>query len=379
MSITTKVRTAYGLITKRPRGWKSLIWNTAMARLGQIGPLMAPVHVAIEPTNACNAECPVCETGKDEMPRRKGMLDFDNFKRLVDDMAGSTNSLMYYFMGEPFLNRHAYDMIRYARQKGIFVDTCTNGDFADAKGIIYSDINRVSFQLGGMTEETHQRYRVRSSLTKAKENLHALIEERRKNPESSVQIDVGLIVMRHNEHEIDAFIKWAREIGADTVNVIDPCVRNMLEGYAYLPKNKKYWYYDDAAFEKGILRPKVLPHNECQWIWNSIVINWNGDAVPCCRDPKGLYVLGNVFEDGLRRVFNSEKARDFRRRILADQGGVELCKLCSSYSLPNMNQKRPVSFEIVRHSFNTEDLVLPNGGASGQPNNPTAAVRARAG
>ena len=360
MGIVSKSRTAFGLVTKRPRGWKSLIWNTAMARMRRVGPLMAPVHIAIEPTNACNAECPVCETGKNEMPRRKGMLDFANFRRLVDEMEGQANTLMYYFMGEPFLNKHAYDMIRYARKKGIFVDTCTNGDLADAKGIIYSDINRVSFQLGGMTEDTHQRYRVRSSLNKARENLYELIEERRKNPNSNVQIDVGLIVMRHNEHEVDSFIKWAREIGADTVNVIDPCVRNMLEGYAYLPKNKKYWYYDDVAFEKGMLRPKILPNNECQWIWNSMQINWNGDAVPCCRDPKGLHVLGNVFEDGIRRVFNSEKSYEFRRQILTQQGDVGICKLCSSYGLPNLNQKRQMSFEIVRHSFDADDLVLPD-------------------
>ena len=40
---------------------------------------------------------------------------------------------MFYFMGEPFLNRHAYDMIRYARNRSIYVETCTNGDFVDTK------------------------------------------------------------------------------------------------------------------------------------------------------------------------------------------------------------------------------------------------------
>src|SRR3546814_16499648 len=88
-------------------------------------------------------------------------------------------------------------------------------------------------------------------------------------------------VMRHNEHEVPAFLKWAEELGVDIANVIDPCVRNMFEGYAYLPENRKYWYYDEAAFEQGVLKPKVLPDNECVWIWNSIQINWNGDAVPC--------------------------------------------------------------------------------------------------
>jgi len=125
----------------RPKGWQSLIWNTAMAKSKRVGPLMSPVHVSIEPTNACNAQCPVCETGNNTMHRRKGLLDFDAYKILVDRIAPKTSTLMYYFMGEPFLNKHAYDMIRYARDRGIYVETCTNGDLADAKGIIYSDIN----------------------------------------------------------------------------------------------------------------------------------------------------------------------------------------------------------------------------------------------
>lgn len=356
-----KAVTAARIARARPKGWPSFVWNTAMAQLGRVGPLLPPVHISIEPTNACNAKCPVCETGKDEMPRRRGMLDFANFRRLVDGVAPFANSLMYYFMGEPFLNKHAYEMIRYARQKGLYVETCTNGDFVDAKGVIFSDINKISFQLGGMTEETHQRYRVRSSLAKAQANLYALIEERRRNPQSNVQIDVGLIVMRHNEDQVPEFLKWAKDIGADSANVIDPCVRNMLEGYAYLPRDRKYWFYDEAAFAEGVLRPKRVPQNECVWIWNSIQINWDGDAVPCCRDPNGLHVLGNVFEDGLVRVFNGAKAREFRRRILTDQSNVDICRLCSSYGSPELAKQPPMAFEIKRHSFNSEQLVLPEG------------------
>jgi radical SAM protein with 4Fe4S-binding SPASM domain len=210
-----------------------------------------------------------------------------------------------------------------------------------------------------MTEETHQRYRVASSLEKAKKNLYELIEARKQVPESNVQIEVGFIVMRHNEHEVQDFLKWAKEIGVDAANVIDPCVRNMLEGHAYLPKNKSYWYYDEKAFEQGVLKPKFLPDNECVWIWNSIQINWNGDAVPCCRDPNGKHILGNVFEDGLSRVFNSPKARDFRRRILTDQANIDICRLCSGYGQPTMIKEKPMHFSIKRHSFNSELLEVP--------------------
>lgn len=360
MPIRSKIRTLSRLVRSRPRGWRSLIYNTAMARARLTGPLMPPVHVAIEPTNACNARCPVCETGKGDMARPAGMLDFPAYRTLIDAIWPQTPMLMFYFMGEPFLNRHAYDMIRYARDRGIYIETCTNGDFVDAKGVIYSDINKISFQIGGLDNPTHQRYRVRSDFEKLERNLLSLIEERRRHPDSSVQIDLGFIVMRHNEHQVDEFLRWAKEIGVDTANVIDPCARNMLEAHAYLPKDRKYWFYDEDAFDRGVLRPKHLPHNSCEWIWNSIQINWDGEAVPCCRDPNGLHPLGNVFEHGLTRVFNGAAARAFRRQILSAQGEVDICRLCSSYAIPELGKERPMAFEIRRHSFDATPLDLPD-------------------
>jgi radical SAM protein with 4Fe4S-binding SPASM domain len=360
MGLLSKATTAVRIARTGAKGWPSFLWNTALAQQRIAGPLMPPVHIAIEPTNGCNAKCPVCETGKNEMVRRKGMLDKQAYETFIDRVAKHTNSLLFYFMGEPFLNKHAYDMIRYTRDKDIYVETCTNGDFVDAKGVIFSDINKISFQLGGMTEKTHQRYRVASSLAKAHKNLYELIEERKRNPGSNVQIEVGLIVMRHNEHEVPEFLKWAKDIGADVANVVDPCVRNMLEAHAYLPQDKKYWYYDEKAFEQGILRPKVIPDNECVFIWNSMQINWNGEAVPCCRDPNGKHILGNVFEDGLMRVFNGKKATDFRRRILTEQGKIEICKLCSGYGHPDINKKRPTAFEVVRHTNSDLEEEIEN-------------------
>ena len=96
-----KVGLVADMITKRPRGWRSLLWNSTMAQLRRPGPLLAPVHVSIEPTNACNARCPVCETGKGDMQRKTGFLDEHLYKEFLDDAAPTTAVLLYYFMGEP--------------------------------------------------------------------------------------------------------------------------------------------------------------------------------------------------------------------------------------------------------------------------------------
>ena len=338
------------LAWRRPKGWRSVLYNTAMAKARVPGPLLMPAHVSIEPTNVCNARCPVCETGNLSMERSAGLLAVDPYRRFIDEIAPHTAVLMFYFMGEPFLNKNAYEMIRYAREKGLYVETCTNGDFVDAKGVIYSDINQISFQIGGMTPETHAVYRVRSNLTRVRRNLEALIEERRHYPDSNVSIEIGFIVMRHNEHEVESFLDWAKEIGADKASVIDPCVRNVVEAHVMLPNDRRYWFYDEEALKRGYLKPKKMLDNECTWVWNSVMVNWDGSVVPCCRDPHGRHVFGNAFDTPLRELWNGPDMRAFRRRIATDQANVGICKLCSGFGVPQLVRSTPVGFEVQRLS-----------------------------
>lgn len=339
------------LLAKRPKGWRSVLYNTALAKMRIAHPLMLPVHVTIEPTNACNLGCPVCETGNETMERSTGIMKFNQFSQIIDQIHHHVPVLMFYFMGEPFLNKYAYEMIRYARSKGMYVETCTNGEFVDAQGIIYSDINKISFQIGGMTQETHAVYRVNGDLDKSFGKLYELLEERRKHPESSVQIEVGFIVMKHNEHEVPEFMRWAEEAGVDVANVIDPCVRTPEQGKEMLPDDRRYWFYDEKALSQGILRPKYLPHNECTWVWNSVVINWNGSIVPCCRDPNGRHVFGNILETPLREIWNSTKAVEFRKSIVRNQGAVDICRLCSGYGVPQLMPQKKMEFSVQRLSL----------------------------
>lgn len=354
-----QAKRAFALLGRRPKGWRSLLYNTAMAKAKFTGPLMMPVHLTVEPTNACNLECPVCETGNGSMERPTGLLKLDNFRRLIDEVAPHTAVLMFYFMGEPFLNKHAYEMIRYAREKGIYVETCTNGDFVNAAGVIYSDVNDISFQIGGMTQASHEKYRVKGKLARVQNNLTELLNERCKNLQSKVKVNVGFVVMKHNEHEVPEFLRWAKDVGVDQANVIDPCVRTVEEGHAMLPEDRRYWFYDEQAFARGVLKPKQLPDNECTWIWNSTVVNWDGSVVPCCRDPNGRHNMGNVFEHSLAKIWNGQTMRDFRRRIVSEQGQVDICRLCSGYGVPQLLHGESLGFEIKRLSLDESKLDIP--------------------
>src|SRR4051812_5776192 len=209
----------WGFVTGR-RGSVDHLKSTLSLASGSSRILGRPMNITIEQTNVCNLDCPVCETGAGILGRTNGHMSLEQFKSIVDKVGAHTNTLMFYFMGEPFLNKHSYDMIRYAKAAGIpFVETCTNGDFVDPIKLVESGLDKVSFQIGGLTQQTHETYRVKGNLDRVMRNLRESIRVRNER-RSTLRIEVGLVLMKHNEHELSDFRRTVEELGADAAVVI---------------------------------------------------------------------------------------------------------------------------------------------------------------
>jgi len=295
-----------------------------------------PVHLTVEPTNICNLQCPVCETGAGILGRPKGYMSLDSFKKILDSVGEQVNTMLFYGMGEPLLNKDAYDMIRYATGKGIYVSTCTNGEILDTAGLVRSKLSELSFQISGLTQETHEQYRVGGHMDKVMDNLAKAVELKAKGL-IDTKIQVGFIVMKHNEHEVSRVEKEMKEkMGADEVIIIAPCVRTVEQGKKFMPTDSKYWYYNREAFARGDLLPRRRPDNRCWWIYYSTVIWWDGNVVPCCRDAQGKHIMGNVLEQPFVDIWNGWEYGNFRRQIATRQSGVDLCRLCSGYGIPRL-------------------------------------------
>ena len=314
------------------------VYNFGLSTISAVGKcqknLGLPVHLSVEPTTFCNLRCPVCETGAGILERSKGTMSLGNFKKVLDAVGPQVNTLFFYYMGEPFLNKDTLQMMSEAVDRGVYVSVCTNGEHVDATELIASRVSEVSFQIGGLTQETHSKYRVGGELGLTMYNIREAVKEKKRR-NSKVRIVIGFIVMKHNEHELGK-MQQLHNLGVDDVQVISPCVRTMEQGRRFLPTSDKYWYYDRQAFRHGLLVPKVIPHNRCWWIYYSTVVTWDGNVVPCCRDAQGHHIMGNVFEQPFKEIWNGEKYRKFRRQISEIQSGIKLCRLCSGFGVPRL-------------------------------------------
>ena len=79
-----------------------------------------PYKLIVDPTNACNLGCPLCPTGLGASERKKGILKFGDFKRIVDESKDYCIELHLYNWGEPTLNKDLIKMINYAHQNKIW-------------------------------------------------------------------------------------------------------------------------------------------------------------------------------------------------------------------------------------------------------------------
>ena len=318
-------------VLRRKRGWQEHLKSTLSRLRRDVVIKGRPMNITIEPTNICNLLCPICETGAGTLNREEGHMTLEQFKSIIDKVGPYTNTLMFYFMGEPFLNNQSYEMIRYAKDIGVpFVTTCTNGDPVNPEKLIECGLDEVNFQIGGMTQRTHEIYRENSNIDRVLTGLKETIRLKQIH-HSKIDVIAGFIVMKHNEHEVEEFKRKMSQLGVDGVSIINPCVRNISQGKKFLPKDKKYWDYNIEEFKNGNLRPNIQPKNKCDWIYYSLSIHVNGDVVPCCRDPKGEMVMGNILKQDLDDIWNGPNYINFRNQLHKDQSQIKICQLCSSY------------------------------------------------
>ena len=135
MSLTRRARkAAERLLLANAKPVRRLLLRTGRDRA-----VRWPDIVQIESTNLCNAKCVFCP--RDEMHRRQGVMDFDLYRKVVDECAalGITHVRVHNY-GEPFLDRQLVEKVRYAKSKGIAeVGMISNGSLITeeiARGMI---------------------------------------------------------------------------------------------------------------------------------------------------------------------------------------------------------------------------------------------------
>ena len=184
-----------------------------------------PSRLYIECTAACNISCAqACcapETGITRT-RQAGMLDFDLFRRVVDEAGPALGRVDFFNYGEAFLHKRAIEMCEYIKSRfpHIYLYTSTNGlalTEEQVRRLVHSGIDEVTFSIDGATADSYVKYRQRGNFEKAIRNLAAAVAEKRHAGRDVPFINWRYILFTHNDSddEMTRARNMASEIGVD--------------------------------------------------------------------------------------------------------------------------------------------------------------------
>jgi len=304
-----------------------------------------PYYMVLEPTNSCNLRCPLCPTGLQISARKKGLMNMDNFKLLIDNIHEHCIELALQNWGEPTLNKKLPEMLKYCNEKNIFTIVSSNFSrlYKDnyLEELVKSGLNFLHIDLDGLDQETYKKYRRNGNLDIVLENIKNISNIKKNLNLKFPYLHCSMLAMKHNEHQISKFLEMKDELGVDEVT-IDKIQVNPNTSSKWLPDNKKLVYesYPEGEALSKSSTPKSL--KKCNWPWSGFVINWDGSVSPCCivDDPNSDF--GNIFDLNFKiknlwnnDFFISSRAEFVNRNKITKNNICNICKNQSHNSTLN--------------------------------------------
>jgi len=290
-----------------------------------------PISISFEPTTSCNLRCPECPSGLREFTRPTGMLQKDFFRQTIDEIHKELLYLIFYFQGEPYLNKDFLEMVKYAHDKGIYTATSTNAHYLtdeNAKKTVESGLDRLIISIDGTTQDVYQQYRVGGKLDKVLEGARNIVKWKKELKSKTPFIFFQFLVVKPNEHQIEAVKTLGKEIGVDQVRFKTAQVYDYEnDPHQLIPTIDKYSRY--KVDKDGNMQSKSGMGNHCWKLWHQNVITWDGLVVPCCFDKDAMHQLGNLKMQSFKEVWHNDNYKQFRRELMTSRKNIDICANCS--------------------------------------------------
>jgi len=291
-----------------------------------------PPVIQVEPASTCTLRCPLCPTGAGQLGRAATLLDFDLYRRMMDDIGRYLLLMQFWGWGEPFVNPRACDMIRLAKERDVVVVTSTNGQHLDsevaARRLVESGLDTLIVAIDGTRQATYEKYRIRGRIDRLLQGVARVLELRERLGLDRPLVNFQLTVMRHNEHEIEEMRALASRLAVDflTLRTVAPLTDPAGLYPSFVPGGDRYRHYGSADHD-----PAQVPGKDfrCMRPFSKAMLFADGTLVPCEVDHAAAELFGRLSESaGFREVWFSPSARAFRKAFAKDKDLFPLCRTC---------------------------------------------------
>jgi radical SAM protein with 4Fe4S-binding SPASM domain len=292
-----------------------------------------PYMLNLDTINVCNLECPFCVTGTKQLGRKQIRIPIDSAKAVIDKVKSHILIARFHNWGEPFLNKEIFELIRYAKDAGIYTTASSNLSVPTknlAEKILDSGLDQIHVSIDGLEQDTLQKYRRNAKLDLVLKNIREIVALKKERGCDHPRLELAFLVFKHNEHEIDRLEDMRKELGVET---FEAC-RAFVFHESFVPANPEF-------------QPALsIWQDNCHYLYSELMIEADGHISPCCTNTSDRYDVGTIDElNDLHKVWNKPVFQAMRAkgsgRNWVDKDGNALETLCDTCSYIGKKDDNP--------------------------------------
>lgn len=299
-------------------------------KLAEVLPLSTPFVVQIFPAYACVFKCCYCIFSIDQSKRGfisdKAMMDFDLYKKCVDDMTSFPDKIKvirFVGIGEPLLHKDIVEMIRYTAEKNIAdtIEILTNAFLLTPQisdSLLAAGLTRLVVSVQGTTQEKYKKVcGVNIDFDKFIGKLKYFYQNKKDCQMYIKIVDTALGGAEDEKKFYDIFGNIC-----DTI-----AIEHTVPIHAGIDYNGVLKNNDLPVTQFG------LPVSEvpvCPQPFFHMQINPDGKVVPCYSFEYPA-IMGDCNKQSACDIWTGQKFQEFRRKIL--DGAKDVCKTCAECNI----------------------------------------------
>jgi len=214
------------------------------------GPLAEaePVCLYLETTNRCNLLCTTCPRTFEQLEPPADM-SWELFTSIVDQFPRIARVVLH-GVGEPMMVRTLPRMIRYLKDRGVYVLFNTNGTLLTQRAgqeLIVAGLDELRISLDAATPKTFALVRGRDLFSRILRNVRRFTTLQGDMRCTTPRVSLWLTGLKETIAELPAFVRLAHELGVPEV---------YLQRLVYFPDDQGLARSASALFAHRLLKPR---------------------------------------------------------------------------------------------------------------------------
>ena len=311
-----------------------------------------PVCLYLETTNRCNLLCTTCPRTYEELEPPADM-SWELFTAIVDQVPDLARVVLH-GVGEPMLVKNLPRMVRYLKDRGVYVLFNTNGTVLNernGRALIKAGLDELRVSLDASNARSFREIRGKNYFDRILRNVRVFRELQVREGHEKPLVSAWLTGLKETIEELPAFVRVAADIGVKEVYLQrlvffnDEAIGKARPDqtlYEKMTRDEAVFLTEaeevarelgisfsasGAASEPGMsLKPSGdnAHWSLCRRPWTLMYITANGRALPCCIAPfsqRGYehYTLGDATQQTLREIWNGPAYQSFRGALLSSE------------------------------------------------------------